>query len=88
MSIWKMIWELEYWLHIGVADDIVTSPANRPEYQHLVEKFRLLSVKPSDIPVKVLAELKYEALALPFYKQTTFWVILKLRLLKTFFFWR
>lgn len=82
MSIWKLIYDLEYWLHIGTGDDIVRSPDNRPEFQHLVKHYRALHVEDEKIPAKVLVHLKKEA-QLPFYRSETFWRLVRVGLSKS-----
>jgi hypothetical protein len=72
ISIWKMIYDLEYWLHIGTGNDIVRSPDNRKEYQHLVEHYRKLKVEDEKIPAKVIVHLKKEA-EIVWFKRRTFW---------------
>jgi len=76
-SIWKMIYDLEYWIHIQTADDIINCPDNRREFQHLVQEFQALKTPVEQIPGKVLIRLKQEA-EIPFWKRRTFWVCLKL----------
>lgn len=76
-SIWKLIYDLEYWIFIQTADDIVNCPDNRKEFQHLVKEFQSLKTPVENIPAKVLIRLKQEA-DLPFWKRPTFWVCLKL----------
>lgn len=77
ISIWKMIYDLEYWIHIQTANDIVDCPGNRQEYQHLVQEQKDLKIEPEYIPGKVLIRLKQEA-DIPWYKRRTFWICLKL----------
>ena len=71
-SIWKLIYDLDYWLYIGTADDLVNCPDNRKEYQHLVQELKEKSTPLEKIPATVLVMLKKEA-ELPFYKSRTFW---------------
>lgn len=87
ISIWKLIYELEYWIMIGTGNDIVDSPDNRPEYQHLVSEFKAQKVAPEKIPGKVLIALKKEA-EIPFYFRPTFWRLVKLSIKKRIPFWR
>ena len=72
-----MIYDLDYWLHINTAMDIINCPDNRKEYQHLVSKFRALKVPAENIPAKVLVELKSEADKC-FLKRSTTWHLTKL----------
>lgn len=81
MSIWKLIYELEYWIQIGTGDDIVNCPDNRPEYQHLVSEFKTQKVPSDKIPGKVLLALKDES-KLSVWKSPTFWALVKLTLKK------
>lgn len=79
ISIWKLIYELEYWIMIGTGEDIVNCPDNRKEYAHYVAEFRSQKVQPDKIPGKTLIALKKEA-DLPFYRRRTFWHLVKLKL--------
>lgn len=83
MSIWKLIYELEYWIMIGTGDDIVSCPDNRPEYQHLVSRFKAENVPTEKIPAKVLVHLIEEA-NLPVLKRPTFWRCLWIYIKKVF----
>lgn len=38
ITVKKLKDDLDYWIMIGIADDIVRCPDSRPEYQHLVKK--------------------------------------------------
>ena len=80
-SIWKLIYELEYWIQIGTGDDIVNCPDNRPEYSHLVAKLIEQKVPKEKIPAKALLILKEES-SLPFWKSPTFWHLLKFSIKK------
>lgn len=77
ISIWKLIYDLEYWIHIGTGDDIVNCPGNRREFQHLVNEQKELETPTEKIPGKVLIALHKEA-SLPFWKRRTFWVLVRL----------
>lgn len=79
ISIWKLIYELDYWLHIGTGDDIVNCPDNRPEYQHLVSMMKRTDTPHENIPGLVLIALKKET-ELPFWKQPTLRHLIKLQL--------
>ena len=81
ISIWQLIYDLDYWIHIHTADDIVNCPDNRREYQHLVRQCKKANVAVEKIPIKVLGLLKQEA-DLSWWKRPTFWVCLKLWLFK------
>jgi len=82
ISIWKLIYDLEYWIHIQTADDIVNAPDNRREFQHLVKEFQDMKVPVEQIPGKVLVRLKQEA-DIVWYKRPTFWACLKVALKKS-----
>lgn len=82
-SIWKLIYELEYWIMIGTGEDIVNCPDNRPEYQHLVTRFKDQKVIPAKIPERVLLQLKKEA-DLPFWKRPTFWHLVRVAIRRLF----
>lgn len=81
MSIWKMIYDLEYWIHIGTGGDIVSSPDNRKEFQHIVSELKYQKIPDERIPAEVVTRLKQEARK-PFYKRATFWHLVKLSLKK------
>ena len=87
ISIWKLIYELEYWIMIGTGDDIVRCPDNRPEYRHLVDRLKADKVPDHKIPAEVLVSLKNEA-KLPMLKRPTFWHLVKLSLKRSLLFWR
>ena len=74
--IWRLIYELEYWITIGIGDDILNAE-QRPEYSALVEKCKKDCIPPEKIPSKVFLLLKEEA-KLPFYKSPTFWRLIGL----------
>lgn len=81
-SVKKLYDDLQYWIFIGIGDDIVDMPTNRIEYQHLVIR-AIWDRKNSNIatPNLVLQYLKEETLE-PWYKQRTFWVLVKLYILR------
>jgi hypothetical protein len=81
--IWRLIYELEYWIQIGIAGDIVTCKDQRPEYSQLVDKCFADKVAVEKIPYTVLSALKKEA-NLPFYKSPTFWRLVSLWFKKLF----
>lgn len=83
ISVKNLFDELDYWTHIGIADDIVKIPDQRPEYQHLVSKAKLATIEPENIPILVLSYLLKE-LEKPWYMRPTFWVLLKLKIKKYF----
>lgn len=81
ISLKKMRDDLDYWIHIGIGDDIVYAPRAREEYQHLVAP--LLGQK---VPVENIAPIVLEALdremKLPIWKQPTLWILLKVSILR------
>lgn len=82
MSIVKKIRdELDYWIHIGIADDIVNCRQHRPEYAHLVKRY-IGRAEPEDIPGLVLEDLD-EELKKPTLLQPTFYYLIYLKALKT-----
>lgn len=83
ISIWRLIYELEYWIHIGIADDVIRAPEARREYSHLVKEFKEQQIPDESIPGKIVVRLKQEA-ELPFYKQPTFWHLVRLQIRKLF----
>lgn len=83
ISIWRLIYELEYWIQIGIADDVVRVPESRQEYAHLVKEFKAQHIPDEFIPGRIVVRLKQEA-KLPFYKQPTFWHLVKLSIRKLF----
>jgi hypothetical protein len=68
--------DLDYWIFIGIGDDIVTLKDQRPEYLPLVEKFK-------GNPDVVLIALKQE-LAQSWYSRPTFWHLVKLNIKRMF----
>jgi len=70
-----LVRELYYWFYIGTADDIVSMPVQRPEYQHLVKLCKDAKIKPDEIPTMVLSLLVQE-MRKPKIFQGTFWRIL------------
>ena len=71
--------DLDYWIHIGIGDDIVTAPESRPEYQHLVKYLKSREVKEERIPACALFLMKKE-LERSVICQTTFWVLICLHM--------
>lgn len=59
MNIQKMRDDLDYWIYIGIADDIVNMMNQRLEYKHLVLKYKNIHLD-EDIPSLVLADLDCE----------------------------
>ena len=79
LSVKKLHDDLEYWIFIGIGDDIVRLKSQRLEYAPLVEQF-------SGDYEAVLVALKFE-LKLPWYQRPTFWHLVKLNF-KRFFRWK
>lgn len=70
-SVKKLRDDLEYWIFIGIGEDIIDFKDQRPEYRHLVDKW--------DEPKHVLVALN-EELKLPWYKRPTFWHLMKINM--------
>lgn len=83
LTVKKLYDDLDCWIHIGIADDIVKLPEHRPEYQHLVRKAVRLTTDEENIPVIVLYKLSHE-LKKPWFMRPTFWVLLKLSIKRIF----
>jgi len=81
-SIWKLIYDLEYWIQIGTGDDIVKCPGNRAEYQHAVKFLKARNTPPERIPNDVVVFLKRDA-RLPWIKRKTTWHLLILLINRT-----
>lgn len=79
MTVKKMYEDLDYWIHIGIGDDIIHSPEHRPEYQHLVAKAKSKITDIEQVPLLVLMLLRVE-LKKPFFLQPTFWRLVWLKL--------
>lgn len=77
-SVKKLYDDLEYWIFIGIGDDIVELKSQRPEYKHLVELFRDY---PQETPQLVLGTLR-EELKQPVLFRKTFWHLVKLNFLR------
>ena len=75
-SVKKLYEDLEYWIFIGIGSDIVDLKYQRPEYSHLVEKFKNY---PDETPKLALGVLR-EELKRPWYKRPSFWHLVKLNL--------
>lgn len=80
LTVKKMYDDLDYWIHIGIGDDIINLPNHRPEYQHLVKKFSFAEDS-KIIQAAVLESLKNE-LKRPWFLRPTFYKILKLKLMR------
>lgn len=73
LSVKKLRDDLELWIQLGIDSDIVDMPDLRPEYQHLLDKYKNTQ--------SVLTALNIEC-RLPWYKRPTFWRLLKLEITK------
>lgn len=73
LSVEKLRDDLELWIQLGIADDVVRFPDLRPEYQELVAKYKNTE--------SILTALKIEC-RLPWYKRPTQWVLIKLFLFR------
>jgi hypothetical protein len=65
--------DLEYWIHIGIGDDIIKMPEQRPEYQHLI--VRNCNIHDDLNVSRALSRLSLE-LKRPVFLQPTFYRIL------------
>lgn len=83
ISLKKMRDDLDYWIHIGIGDDIVYAPRAREEYQHLVAPLREQKVPVENIAPIVLEALDRE-MKLPLWKQRTLWIALKVSIQRFF----
>lgn len=66
---------LDYWIFIGIGDDIVKFKAHRKEYQHLVNLAKKRNVKTNNIPRFVNWYLKRE-LTRSIWFTYSFWMLL------------
>lgn len=76
-SVKKLKEDLEYWIFIGIGEDIIELKHQRLEYKPLVEKY----AKHEDCVAKVLWHLEGETRK-PWYKQKMFWYLVKLNFLR------
>lgn len=76
LSVQKLYDDLEYWQMIGIADDIIDLPKHRPEYCHLVVKYKDYCTY-KEVIALVLNDLRQE-LKLKWYKRKTFWILVGL----------
>lgn len=84
MTVQKIYDDLDYWIMIGIGDDIVNIPEHRPEYQHLVARAKLISDDPQNIPILVLWMLGKE-LEKPVLLRPTTWRLAWISAKKAFF---
>lgn len=75
LTVKKLHDDLDYWIHIGIGDDIVMIPDHRKEYQHLVKQWKSINLEPKEIAKLVLIQLDLE-LKKPWFLRPTFWRIL------------
>lgn len=78
ITVQKMFDDLDYWIMIGIGDDIVNIPAHRQEYQHLVARAKRFSTDKELIPKIVLNNLSNE-LKRPALFRPTFWRLIWLK---------
>ena len=89
LTVKKLYDDLDYWIHIGIGDDIVNLPDHRPEYQHLVKqnlKKYNHELERELIPGLVLIDLNFE-LKKPWFMRPTFWVLLWLQIKRIPYIW-
>lgn len=79
ITVQKMFDDLDYWIMIGIGDDIVKLAEHRPEYQHLVKKFKETYSDADTIANLVLEELRNE-LRKPLILRPTFWRLIWLKI--------
>lgn len=77
LSVKKLHDDLDYWIHIGIGDDIVKLPAQRIEYQALVKD--CIKTDPQEVARSVLKDLALE-LRQPWFLRPTFWRLLWLKI--------
>lgn len=75
VSVKRLYDELDYWIQIGIGEDIFIAPSNRMEYQHLAIKFKDVDLDPNEKAKLVLIELHQE-LKRPWFMRPTFWQLL------------
>lgn len=74
LTIQKMRDDLDYWIHIDLAEDIINAPEHREEYQHLVKMFSKRTDEKRLIIALVMGELDRQ-LQLPSLLRPTFWIL-------------
>jgi len=74
-SVQKLYDDLDYWIFIGIGQDIVDLKAQRPEYAGLVELYK----NEENIPVAVLFHIRAE-LEKPWFIRPLFWRLIGVRL--------
>ena len=77
LTVQSMHDDLDYWIHLGIGDDIIKLPEQRIEYQHLVKKFG--TMRDNEICDAVLFSLRQELLR-PNFLRPTYYRLLWLRL--------
>ncbi len=77
LSVKKLIEDLEYWIFIGIGNDLLELKSQREEYSIYIEEAIKLRIPEQDIPKYVLIRLKDE-LYEPFFMRPTFWLLVKL----------
>lgn len=78
-SVQKLYDNLDYWIFIGIGQDIVDFKSQRPEYAPLVDLYQ----KEENIPMSVLFHLRDE-LNYPWYLRPSFWRLVKINLRRLF----
>jgi hypothetical protein len=73
-SVKKLKDDLEYWIFIGIGDDLIELRDQRLEYAPLIDKWG----EPKSVLVALNQELK-----LPWYKRPTFWHLVRLNIKRT-----
>ena len=72
-SVQKLYDDLDYWIFIGIGQDIVDFKSQRPEYAPLVDLYS----NEENIPMSVLFHLR-EELQYPWYARPSFWRLVKI----------
>lgn len=77
LSVKKLYSDLDYWLLINIADDIVSLPDQRKEYSRLIKVVqRVLPDCPKeDIPKWVLRLISYQLERPLIFRQTFYWLV-------------
>jgi len=71
----QMIIDLDYWIFIGIGDDIYRCEGHRPEYRRIVNQLKRCGIKDANLPELTLIELKRQAKQC-ILLQPTFWFLL------------
>lgn len=84
LTVQKMHDDLDYWIHLGIGDDIVKAPQARPEYQHLVRRAAEAEISKESTPDFVRYLLRNE-LKRPAVLRSTTYRLIWLRIKRTIF---